>query len=197
MNQLSLEETSYDLIKAHILDPLHSPLSEKKQEQLERVMSVIRVLDKNPIRKNAYMLHQQKYSHLSKVQIYDDIKLAQRLYNTVHEFEWGFWRSWMINDIVDNILTCKKSKSDKDRRIIAMEHANLIKLIGVQPDELVDPKRSEKHKYYILIQNNHQEVKIDLDSLENLPNATLKEINRIICAGDEITDVEADEIMKS
>jgi len=197
MNQLSLEETSYDLIKAHILDPLHSPLSEKKQEQLERVMSVIRVLDKNPIRKNAYMLHQQKYSHLSKVQIYDDIKLAQRLYNTVHEFEWGFWRSWMINDIVDNILTCKKSKSDKDRRIIAMEHANLIKLIGVQPDELVDPRRSEKHKYYILIQNNHKEVKIDLDSIENLPNATLKEINRIICAGDEITDIEAEEIMKS
>ena len=78
-----------------------------------------------------------------------------------------------------------------------MEHANLIKLIGVQPDELVDPKRSEKHKYYILIQNNNQEVKIDLDSIENLPNATLKEINRIICAGDEITDIEAEEIMKS
>ena len=36
-----------------------------------------------------------------------------------------------------------------------------------------------------------------MDSIENLPNATLKEINRIICAGDEITDIEAEEIMKS
>ena len=197
MSKLSLEETNYDLIKAHILDPASSPLSEAKQEQLERVMSVIKVLDKNPIRKNAFMLHKQKYPHLSKSTIYEDLVLATKLYNTVHEFEWGFWRSWMINDIVDNILTCKKSKSDKDRRIIAMEHANLIKLIGVQPEELVDPKRSEKHKYYILIQNNHQEVKIDLDSIENLPNTTLKEINRIICAGDEITDIEAEEIMKS
>ena len=197
MSKISLEETGYEQIKAHILDPAHSPLPEKKQEQLERIMSVVKILDKNPIRKNAFMLHRQKYAHLSKTQIYEDLKLATRLYNTVHEFEWGFWRSWMINDMVDNILTCKQSKTDKDRRIIAMEHANMIKLIGAQPDELTDPKRSEKHQYYILIQNNHQEVKIDLDNLENLPDATLREINRIIYGGDEINEADAEALMQS
>ena len=197
MSNRALEETNYEEIKGHILDPANSPLSEKKQEQLERIMSVIRLMDKNPIKHNVYMMHRQKYAYLKKPQLYEDIKLAQRLYNTVYEFDWGFWRSWMINDIVDNIITCRKSKSDIGRRIIAMEHSNLIKIIGTQPENLENLNREEKTQYYILIQNNHQELKIDMDNLESLPDSTMKQINKLIYGGDEISETDAEQLMKT
>ena len=193
----SIEDTNYEELKGFILDPVNSSLSEKKQEQLERIMSVVRIMDKNPIRKNVFMLHRQKYEHLGKVQIYEDIKMAQRLYNTVYEFDWGFYRSWMINDIIDNIITCKKAKTDVGRRIIAMEHSNLAKIIGTQPEELENLKREEKVEYYIVIQNNHKEIKINLDNMENIPDSTMKQINQIIYGGDEITETDAEEIMNS
>lgn len=197
MSKRALEETNYEDIKGHIVDPANSPLSEQKQEQLDRIMSVIRLMDKNPIKHTVFMMHQKKYSHLKKYQVYEDVKMAQRLYNTVYEFDWGFWRSWMINDIVDNIITCRKSKSDIGRRIIAMEHSNLIKIIGTQPENLENLNREEKTQYYILIQNNHQELKIDMDHLENIPETTMKQINKLIYGGDEISETDAEQIMKT
>jgi hypothetical protein len=197
MNKVSIEETPYELIKAHIIDPGNSPLSEQRQEQLNRIMTAVKIMDKNPIRKNAFNLLHQKYPHLGKTQLYEDLKLATRLYNTVHEFDWDFYRCWMINDIMDNILTCKKTKTDIGRRIIAMEHANMIRVIGQKPEEAEDPNRSEKHQYYILIQHNHQEVKIELEQLEKLPDATIREINRIIYGGDEISETDAAEMIQS
>ena len=197
MKKGSLEETDYEQIKGHILDPANSELSLKKQEQLERIMSVVRIMDKNPIRKNVFMLHKQKYEHLGKVQLYEDIRLAQRLYNTVYEFDWDFWRSWIINDTIDNIVNCRKSKSDTGRRIIAMEHANLIKLIGVKPEELENVKREDKVQYYILIQHNHQELKIDLENLDTIPESTMRQINRLIYGGDELTESDAEQLMNS
>ena len=78
-----------------------------------------------------------------------------------------------------------------------MEHANLIKVIGEKPEELPDPKRTEKHQFYILIQNNNQQLKVDLNNLKDLPISALQELSRAIYGGTEITEADAEVIMKS
>ena len=46
-----------------------------------------------------------------------------------------------------------------------MEHANLIKAMGEKPEMETDPKRNEKHQFYILVQVNNRNVKVDLNNL--------------------------------
>ena len=197
MNRPGLEDQKYEMIKAHVLDPDHTPLPVDQQELLDRVIAAAKILAKNPIQRHALAFHHQLYSHISKYQAYEDLKLAALLFHTLHTFDFEFWHTWMINDIVENILTCRKTKSDKDRRIIAMEHANLIKIIGSKPEELSDPRRTEKHQFYIMIQNNNQHIKVDPSKLQDLPVASLREINRAIYGGSEITETDAEEIMQS
>ncbi len=197
MSRPALEEANFEMIKAHVLDPDNSPLPREKRELLERVISASKVLDKNPIQKQAVAIHQQKYPGVSRTQAYEDLRFAVRLFNTLHTFDYDLWRTWLLNDIVQNILICRNTKSEKDRRIIAMEHANLIKVIGEKPEELPDPKRTEKHQFYILIQNNNQQIKVDLNNLKDLPAAALHELSRAIYGGNEITEPDAEEIMKS
>jgi hypothetical protein len=76
MSRPALEETKFELIKAHVLDPDNSPLSAEKYELLERVISASKVLDKNPIQKQAVAIHQQKYPGISRSQAYEDLRLA-------------------------------------------------------------------------------------------------------------------------
>jgi hypothetical protein len=197
MSRTALEDTNYELIKAHMIDPDNSPLSPEKQEMLDRVISASKVLDKNPVQKHAIGLHQQKYPNISRAQAYEDLRMAVRLFNTLHTFDYDLWRTWLLNDIVENIRKCRNGESDKDRRVIAMEHANLIKIIGEKPDELPDPKRNEKHQFYILIQNDNRQVKIDINNLKDLPEAALRELNRAIYGGNEITETDAEEIMST
>lgn len=197
MSRTALEDTKYEQIKAHMIDPDNSPLSAEKQEMLERVISASKILDKNPIQKHAVGLHQQIYPHISRSQAYEDLRIAVRLFNTLHTFDFDFWRTWLLNDIVENIKKCRNAESEKDRRVIAMEHANLIKIIGEKPEDLPDPKRNEKHQFYILIQNDNRQVKIDINNLKDLPEAALRELNRAIYGGNEITETDAEEILST
>jgi len=193
----ALEDTNYEMIKAYALNPDTTALSEEKKALLDRVISASKILDKNPIQKQAVALHQQKYPDFSRRQAYEDLRFAVKMFNTLQTFDYDFWRTWLINDIVRNIESCRNAKTVKDRGVIAAEHANLLKVIGEKPEDLPDPKRNEKHEFYILIQNDNRQVKVDLNKLKDLPTAALQELNRAIYGGNEITDVEAEEIMQS
>jgi hypothetical protein len=197
MSRIALEDTRHELIKAHIIDPEHSPLPEELQELLNRIVSVSKVLDKNPIMRNAVAIHQVKYPEISKSTAYSDVRMAVRLFNTIHSFDFDFYQTWLINDIVVNIQKCRATGSEKDRRIIAMEHANLLKAIGEKPENLPDPLRNEKHQFYVLIQNNIQQIKVELNNLKDLPTAALQELNRLIYGGNEITEGDAEQLMKT
>jgi hypothetical protein len=197
MSRPSLEETSYEQIKSHILDPSTSPLSLVQQQQLDRILSAAKILDKNPVTKHAISLLRSKYPDISYPTAVKDVRLSIRLFNTIHSFDFDFWHTWLINDIVANITKCNNDGSPTARKTIAIEHANLLKAIGEKPTDLEDPKRLEKQSFYILIQNNTNTVKVDVDNLHKLPEATLKEINRIVFAGKEITDADAEEIFKT
>jgi hypothetical protein len=193
----ALSDERYELIKSHILDPENSPLPQEMQQQLDRIISMAKVLDKHPTLKHAVALHRSKYPGISNSQAYLDGRIARRIYKSMHEFDFDFWKSWLVNDIVENINRCEDNPSHQSRRIIAMEHANLIKAIGEKPDDLQDPRRNEKHQFYLLVQLNQQNIKIDLNSLEKLPAETLKKLNRALAAGSEINLDRAQTIMES
>lgn len=197
MSKKALTDQRAELIKAHILDPENSPLPENMQEQLDRVISMSKVLDKNPTIKHAVALHKAKYPHLSDTTAYRDARLARKIYNSIHEFDFDFWQSWVINDITRNIMDCRNHNSHQDRRVIAMEHANLIRVIGEKPKDLPDPRRNEKHNFYLLVQINNQNVKIDLNNLHKLPADTLRELNKALMGGNEIDENQAENIMNS
>jgi len=60
-----------------------------------------------------------------------------------------------------------------------------------------DPKRNEKHEFYILVNVNNQNIKIDMNNLRNLEEATLRELNRALAGGREIDEQGAVEIMNT
>ncbi|MGQ7868706.1 hypothetical protein [Sunxiuqinia sp. sy24] len=198
MSRKALEDTKHELIKAHVLDPDSSPLPAEQQELLDRVVSASKILDKNPIQKQAVAIHQQKYPTISRSQAYEDLRLATRLFNTLHTFDWDLWRTWLLNDVVKNIEKCRNSGTPADRRVIAMEHANLMKAIGEKPEMLPDPKRMEKNAFYIVIQNNNnQQIKVDLNDLDKLPETALREVMKAIYGGGEITESDAENLMNT
>jgi hypothetical protein len=125
------------------------------------------------------------------------MRLAIKMFNTLHTFDYDFYQTWLINDIILNIQNARKGNSHQDRRVIAMEHANLIKAIGERPEELPDPRRNEKHQFFFVINVGDEAVKVDLNNLKKLPAETLNEINKALFGGNEITDVKAEEIMNS
>ena len=197
MSYPALEDQNYQLIKGHILDPDSSQLSPRQQEQLDRLISLSKILEKNPNQKAAISLHMAKNPGLTLKYAYSDIRLAIRLFNTFQTFDYDFWHAWIINNIVANIAKCNNENTPASRKIIALEHQNLLKAIGERPTNLEDPKRMEKQSFYILIQNNKNTVKLDVDNLHKLPEATIREINRIVFTGNEITEQDAEDIFKT
>lgn len=197
MARTAIEDVSYELIKAHILNPEESPLNNEQQVMLDRVLSLAKVLDKNPTTKHALALHQAKYPDIGQRRAYYDLELTKKLFNTIHKFDYDFWQTWLINDIVANIQRARNDNTPASRRVIAMEHANLIKAIGEKPDIPADPKLTEKHQFYILIQQDNRQIKLDYNLLQQLPKSTLKELNQVLFAANEISDGEAEEIMNT
>jgi hypothetical protein len=193
----SLEDLDYQLIKTHILSPEKSTLNEEQKFMFERVMSVAKVFDKHPVFQHAIKLHRNKYPEISQKTAYNDANVARKLFNTIHNFDYDFWQAWLINDIIENIKQARNEGSPASRRVVAMEHANLIKALGEKPEIPNDPRLTEKHEFYILIQNNNQTIKMDYNLLKQLPKNTLKELNNVLFTAQEITDTEAEEIMNT
>lgn len=195
MSKLSIEDYSYEIIKAHVLDPANSPLPEDKRELLDRIISAGKILDNHPVQRQAAAILRAKYQNLSTTQSLTDVRMAIRLFNSTHTFNYDFWHTWLLNDIIQNIERCRRNKSEMAAKTIAMEHANLLKAIGPRPTDLPDPLRNEKHQFNIIIQTGNSEIKLNLKDLRNIPEATLQEMSRAIYGGSEITDIEAEEIM--
>jgi hypothetical protein len=195
MSRTALVDTNYELIKGHILNPDESPLTIEQQQMLDRVMSVARVMDKNPMLKHAVAVHMAIYPSIGLSRAYQDAEIARKLYNTIHKFDFDFWQTWLINDIVANIQAARADNTPASRRVIAMEHANLTKALGEKPEIPNDPALTDKHNFYIVFQQNNTQVKIDLEQLRTLPPAALQEITRLIYTEQEITEDTAAQIM--
>ena len=192
-----LMDCSADEIKNHMLDPDNSTLPENLRYQLDRIVSITKVIDKNPVLKQAVAIHQAKYQDISMVTAYADAKMSMRLYNSFMKFDYDFWQEWIIKDIVESIAITRKRDSVAADKVIAMQHANLIKAIGKRPEDVPDPKRNEKHNFFIMVNVGGQQMRIDPDELHKLPVKSISEINKALSAGQTITIEDAKNIMDS
>lgn len=187
-----LEEQKYELIKAHVLDPDNSPLPEYLQVVFERTIQAAKILEKNPVQKNAVAILRSMYTDLSRAQAYEDCNRAQRIFNSIHTFDYNWWQHWLIQDIAEMI---QAAKTKNDMKAWAMGHANLLKAIGEKPETELDAKLIEKHNYTINLQINNQMVNIDLSTFLKLPAEARAVINSAI--HQEIDDDDAKRIMLS
>jgi hypothetical protein len=197
MTKIALEDRPAEMIKAHILDPDNSPLPEQYQAMLTRAVSMYKLLDKHPVAKNAIKFHRILYPDISLDTAYRDLGLARQMFNNYQDFDFDFWLNWTIGDITANIIKCRDTGLSSDRKIIAMEHANLSRILGKRPDVPVDPLRNAKHEFYIMVNLDGKSAKLDMNSLHKLPRNTIEELNRILFAGNEIDEQGAVEIMNS
>jgi hypothetical protein len=191
----ALEDVKYELIKAHVVDPSNSPLTQDDQDLCNRIMSIAKVLDKQPIQKNAVALHMAKYKHISRSQAYEDCRLAMRLFNTIYTFDYDFWQTWLINDIIRLIDRCRKSDDPKAWRVWAAAQSNLRNALGEKPQKELDPKLVQEHTFLIPIQINNTTYNFDLEKFLGLPDGMRKKVTDALVS--EITDVDAEEIMKT
>ena len=197
MSTTALDSLPSEIIKAHILDPENSKLPPQYQYMLNRAVSLTKLLDKHPIAKNAIKYHRVIYPDISERTAYTDLSLARKLFNNYQNFDYEFWLSWTLNDITTNIENCRSTNLSSDRKIIAMEHANLARIFGKRPDEPIDPLRNEKHNFYIMVNVGNTQVKLDLHTLHKLPINTVQELTQALLAEHEIDDQGAAEIMNS
>jgi hypothetical protein len=191
----ALEDFKYEAIKAHILDPENSPLPKADQDLMNRVLSMAKLLDRQPIQKNAVALHMAKYKDIGRSQAYEDCKFAMRLFNTIYTFEYEFWQTWLLNDIVRNIDRWRKSTESAAGRVIALEHSNLIKALGEKPVKDMDPKLVQEHTFLIPIQINNVTYTFDLQKFLDLPDGIRKKVSDALVT--DIKESDAEEIMKS
>lgn len=197
MSHSSLSDQPAEIIKAHVLDPENSPLPEHHRQLFNRAVSMHKLLYKHPVTRNAIKFHMAQYPEISFRTAYNDLNLAREMFNNYQDFDFDFWLNWTISDITANIIKCRETGLSSDRKIVAMEHANLVRLLGKRPEVPTDPLRNEKHEFYIMVNLNNKSMKLDVNNLHKLPLTTVQELNRALFSGNEIDEQGAVEIMNS
>ena len=176
MKRKSLEDLDYKLIKAHALDPDNSPLTKQQGNLYFRLVSAAQLRDRYPNLRHAVAFQRAKFPEIGRTTAYNDFKRSAMLFHSVHTFDFDFWRSWLYKDINTNISELRDTKTSMGRQIIAIEHANLVRLVSKELKEKPDPKRSEKQQFFIMLDSFGKRNKVDLQMLADMPVATNKEI---------------------
>lgn len=162
----ALEDQDYETIKSYVLESNESALPLRQREILSRWISASKLLEKNPVMKNAVAILLAKHPGLSRTQAYEDCRNAIRMFNSRHTFDYDLWHAWLLNDIVE---LCQKAKSAGNLKAWAAAQANLIKALGDAPEKDIDPRLVEKHQIIVPIQVNNNTYNLDLNKFLNLP----------------------------
>ena len=178
MNNKSIHDLDHQLVKAHFQCPDRSPLPKSKQEILDRALAAAKILEKNPIRKNAVALLRALYPGISRATAFRDIILAEDLFPSVHTFNYDIWNTYLMNSIVENIQRCEAINTIDAQETIVMEHANLLKLIGKRPEEQPDPNKDEQRQYIFYLQGLPSKDKMDIQTMADIPVSGMKELKK-------------------
>lgn len=188
----ALDEQTYDVIQAHILDPEHSPLSPAQQAQFERVMQAARLLDDYPEQTHVMKVMAAKYD-VTKTQLRKDIALARELFKTHHTFDWDFTFAWMIKDQMELIRECKLKG---DLKAWNNAKKTLRDMIGDKPEAMDDTHRLENTTFVVqVVAADGSKVAINLEQIRDLPEDARGQI--IDAMYRPIEEAEAIEIMNS
>ncbi len=162
----ALEDQDYENIKAYVLEGNEAALPAGQRAMLDRWIEASRLLEKNPVVKNAVAILRAKYPGLSRTQAYEDCRNAIRMFNTRKSFDYDLWHNWLLNDIVE---LCTKAKEAGNLKAWAAAQANLIKALGDAPENDIDPRLLEKHQIMIPIQVNNNTYNLDLNKFLKIP----------------------------
>lgn len=188
----TLSEQRYEVILSHILDPEDSPLPQAQQEQFNRVVQASKLLDSyHPINVVARLL--AKYN-ITRKTAREDVALAQELFKSRFTFDWDFWQTWQIKDLVETIKHCKENGKQKER---IAAHKVLKEIIGEKQVGEEDPKRMEKNVFYVQLNNNGTIVNIPLEQLKNLSAEEIRTITEAVTATPPEDDSQIIEILNT
>lgn len=188
----ALEDTDFENIKSYLLEGNEGALPDHQRAMLDRWVSAAKLLDKNPVTKNAVAILQAKYPGLSRAQGYEDCRNAVRLFNSKQTFDYDLWRSWLLNDIVD---LCVKAKETGNLKAWAAGQANLIKALGEAPSQDIDPRLIEKNPITVAIQVNSNSYQVDLNKFLSMPLDSRTKIADALIVPATAADIE--DIMRS
>lgn len=186
-----IAEQSHEIILSHILDPENSQLPIELQEQFNRVKSAAQMLDS--YHPGSCIPRLQLKYNISKTTARRDIQLAQDLFKSYQTFDWDFWQTWQIKDLVETIRRCKLKGDDKNR---IAAHKALKLVIGEKQVTGEDPKRMEKNVFYIQLNNNGTVVNMDLNKIKGLDKSEIRTVVAALTDNQE-TDDQIAEILNT
>ena len=165
----ALEDQNFENIKAYILEGNEKSLPEHQRIILDRWLCASKLLDRNPVMKNAVSLLRLKFPGLSRTQAYEDCRNAIRMFNSKKDFDFDLWRNWLLEDIVN---LCAKARETGDLKAWALAQRNLINALGEAPAEDIDPKLIEQHQITVAIQDNNNTYNFPINKLLSMPITT-------------------------
>lgn len=171
----------------------YSKLNPEDSAIFERWSTADDLLRRYPARKYCVQMMVAKY-HYDQATAYRDLANAQVFFGTVNVFNKEYIKGWLIEDIFNLI---KKAKESGDHKARSAAHANLIKVMGFDREDknLIRPEDLEPHKYYAVLVNGTDAIKIDLEKLDEIP---LETRYKIVASIDEmITEDTAYQLISS
>jgi hypothetical protein len=188
----ALEDQDFENIKSYLLEGNEAALPAHQKLMLDRWVAASKLLDKNPVMKNAVAILRLKFPGLSRTQAYEDCRNAIRMFNSKKDFDFDLWHNWLLDDI---IKLCIKARESGDLKSWALAQRNLIAALGEAPAQDIDPKLLEKHPIVIPIQVNNNTYNVDFNKFLSLSIDQRTKLADALVA--PATDEDIIKIMKS
>ena len=188
----ALEDQDFENIKSYLLEGNEAALPAHQKLMLDRWVAASKLLDKNPVMKNAVAILRLKFPGLSRTQAYEDCRNAIRMFNSKKDFDFDLWRNWLLDDI---IKLCIKARESGDLKSWALSKRNLIAALVEATAQDIDPKLLEKHPIVIPIQVNNNTYNVDFNKFLSLSIDQRTKLADALVA--PATDEDIIKIMKS
>ena len=183
-----------DRIQKWASDPeKYSKLHPEDSKIFERWSTADDLLRRYPSRKYCVSVLVAKYG-CDQATAYRDIANAQVFFGTVNVYNKEYIKGWLIEDILKLIQTAKEKGDTKAR---SAAHANLIKVMGFDREDksVIRPEDLEPHKYYAVLVNGKNAIKIDLEKLDEIPMEIRSKV--VASIDDMITEDTAYQLISS
>lgn len=161
-------------------------ISPSQKEILQRWQSAYSILRQFPAKHTASRKLMLAYPGLSRAQSFIDLENAMKFFHKHAAIDRDFMEDWFLNKLMEEIANPNAEEMARAKNL-----ATLQKHISQLPPVRLDPKHLEKNDIFITINN----VNFSEEEILRLPASIRQRFLNTI--SNEITDVQAEEIMNS
>lgn len=165
-------------------------ISESDKKIYERWDFCDNMLRKYAKQRDVEQMMQSKFPNISIAQIRRDIENTRRLFNSISSINKEYEKLFLIEDIKETILECKRTGNLNAR---TKAQKNLYLVLGLDKTDEIDLSKLENHEYYLTIGTKESILKIDLMNIHEMPLTARKRISDVIES--EITEADAMKIL--